>query len=91
MIDKKTCIFFSMTSFLYQQLNSRAILHIHCTCMNDFWKINNTSFTKKVEYSLVCVLQILIMSSSLLPYHVPPYPLNFISYHNNNPKDGAIV
>ena len=72
MIDKKTCTFFSMTSFF-------------------IWKINKTSFTKKVEYSLVCVLQILIMSSSLLPYYVPPYPLNFISYHNNNPKDGAIV
>jgi len=86
MIDKKTCTFFSLTSFLYQQLHSIAILHIYCIC-----KINKTSFTKKVEYSLVCVLQILIMSSSLLPYHGPPYPLNFISYHNNNPKDGAIV
>ena len=87
MIDKKTCDFFSMKSFLYQQLHSRAILHIHCY----IWKINKTSFAKKVEYSLVCVLQILIMSSSLLPYYVPPYPLNCISYHNNNPKDGAIV
>ena len=35
MIDKKTCSFFLMTSFLYQQLHSSAILHIYCICINE--------------------------------------------------------